>query len=302
MTDADVTIGDLYHGNMRFDVNISVAKPGDQLGTRTELKNLNSFRAVERATDYEIRRQISVLKSGQPIKQQTRGWSEAEGKTFEQRSKEDAQDYRYMPDADIPPVVLTEADVAEMQADFPLMPADYRAKFARLKLDDSVVRVLLSHRQVAAVIGDILDQSGEAAARRVANLFASCLPSGDDETVSGEPDHLPSVTHLIKLAQMLDGNEVSSTAGKEIFAEILQTDVDPLAVAESKHLLQVSDEGAIEAIVDQVIAAPGCAKAVADFKSGQDKVIGFLVGQVMKQSKGQANPALAQKILRQKLK
>ncbi len=101
---------------------------------------------------------------------------------------------------------------------------------------------------------------------------------------------------------MLDGNEVSSTAGKEIFAEILQTDTDPLAVAEAKHLLQVSDEGAIEAIVDQVIAAPGCAKAVADFKSGQDKVIGFLVGQVMKQSKGQANPALAQKILRQKLK
>ena len=302
MTYADVTIGDLYHGNMRFDVNISVAKPGDQLGTRTELKNLNSFRAVERATDYEIRRQISVLKSGQLIKQQTRGWSEAEGKTFEQRSKENAQDYRYMPDADIPPVVLTEADVAEMQADFPLMPADYRTKFARLKLDDSVVRVLLSHRQVAAVISDILDQSGEAAARRVANLFASCLPSGDDETVSGELDHLPSVAHLIKLAQMLDGNEVSSTAGKEIFAEILQTDADPLAVAESKHLLQVSDEGAIEAIVDQVIAAPGCAKAVADFKSGQDKVIGFLVGQVMKQSKGQANPALAQKILRQKLK
>ena len=302
MTYADVTIGELYHGNMRFDVNISVAKPGDQLGTRTELKNLNSFRAVERATDYEIRRQISVLKSGQLIKQQTRGWSEAEGKTFEQRSKEDAQDYRYMPDADIPPVVLTEADVAEMQVDFPLMPADYRAKFAQLKLDDSVVRVLLSHRQVAAVISDILDQSGEAAARRVANLFASCLPSGDDETTSGELDHLPSVAHLIKLAQMLDGNKVSSTAGKEIFAEILQDDADPLAVAESKHLLQVSDEGAIEAIVDQVIAAPGCAKAVADFKSGQDKVIGFLVGQVMKQSKGQANPALAQKILRQKLK
>ena len=236
------------------------------------------------------------------IKQQTRGWSEAEGKTFEQRSKEDAQDYRYMPDADIPPVVLTEADVAEMQAGFPLMPADYRAKFARLELDDSVVRVLLSHRQIAAVVSDILDQSGEAAARRVANLFASCLPSGDDEITSGELDHLPSVAHLIKLAQMLDGNKVSSTAGKEIFAEILQTDADPLVVAESKHLLQVSDEGAIEAIVDQVIAAPGCAKAVADFKSGQDKVIGFLVGQVMKQSKGQANPALAQKILRQKLK
>jgi len=127
-------------------------------------------------------------------------------------------------------------------------------------------------------------------------------PSGDDETTSGELDNLPSVAHLIKLAQMLDDNKVSSTAGKEIFAEILQTDADPLAVAESKHLLQVSDEGAIEAIVDQVIAAPGCAKAVADFKSGQDKVIGFLVGQVMKQSKGQANPALAQKILRQKLK
>ena len=104
MTYADVTIGDLYHGNMRFDVNISIAKPGEPLGTRTELKNLNSFRSVERAVDYEIKRQITILKQGGTIEQQTRGWSDDEGKTTVQRSKENAQDYRYMPDADIPPV------------------------------------------------------------------------------------------------------------------------------------------------------------------------------------------------------
>ena len=123
MTYAGVTIGDLYHGNMRFDVNISVAKPGNPLGTRTEIKNLNSFRAVERAVDYEIKRQIAILKDGGVVEQQTRGWSDAEGKTTVQRSKENAQDYRYMPDADIPPVILTDEDIAKMQENFPVMPS-----------------------------------------------------------------------------------------------------------------------------------------------------------------------------------
>ena len=302
MTYADVTIGDLYHGNMRFDVNISIAKPGEPLGTRTELKNLNSFRSVERAVDYEIKRQITILKQGGTIEQQTRGWSDAEGKTTVQRSKENAQDYRYMPDADIPPVILTDDDIAQMQADFPTMPAEYRAKFTEIGVDDGVVRVLLNNQQVAIVVDNVLTQSNQAIAKRIANLFASCLPTSSDEDDSTKVElSIPSVDNLIKLAQMLDDKKVSSTAGKEIFAEMLKADANPMQIAENKKLLQVSDEGAIEKIVDEVIADPACAKAVADFKAGQEKVIGFLVGQVMKKSKGQANPSMAQQILRRKL-
>ncbi len=302
MTYADVTIGDLYHGNMRFDVNISIAKPGEPLGTRTELKNLNSFRSVERAVDYEIKRQIVILKQGGVVEQQTRGWSDADGKTIVQRSKENAQDYRYMPDADIPPVILTDDDIAQMQADFPTMPAEYRAKFTEIGVDDGVVRVLLNNQQVAIVVNDVLAKSNQTVAKRIANLFASCLPTSSDEDDSAKVElSIPSVDNLIKLAQMLDDKKVSSTAGKEIFAEMLKADADPMQIAENKKLLQVSDEGAIEKIVDEVIADPACAKAVADFKTGQEKVIGFLVGQVMKKSKGQANPSMAQQILRRKL-
>lgn len=301
MTYAKVTIGDLYHGNMRFDVNISVAKPGEPLGTRTELKNLNSFRAVERAADYEIRRQIELRERGEDVEQQTRGWSEAKGQTFKQRSKEDAQDYRYMPDADIPPVILTDDDIAEMQKDFPLMPDEYRQKFAQMKVDDSVVQVLLNNENIAELVAGIMDKSNEEHARRIANLFASSLPSDDENDQVIKELALPSAEHLIKLADMLAGKKVSSTAGKEIFAELLHADGDPEDIAKSKNLIQVSDEGAIAKVVDEVIAAPECAKAVADFKAGQEKVIGFLVGQVMKRSHGKANPSLAQKILRQKL-
>lgn len=301
MTFAKVTIGDLYHGNMRFDVNISVAKPGDKLGTRTELKNLNSFRAVERATEYEINRQIELLEDGGEVEQQTRGWDEGKQQTFKQRGKENAQDYRYMPDADIPPVVLTDADIAEMQADFPVMPAQYRAKFATMNVDDSVVQVLLNTEIVAELVSKIIDQAGADVARRIANMFASALPAEDDTDAAKKELNLPSAEHLIKLAQMLADKKVSSTAGKEIFAELLNNDQGPEEIAKSKNLLQVSDTGAIEKIVDDVLAAPQCAKAVADFKAGNEKVIGFLVGQVMKASKGKANPSLAQEILRKKL-
>ena len=208
-----------------------------------------------------------------------------------------------MPDADIPPVILTDDEIAEMQAEFPTMPAEYRAKFTEIGVDGGVVRVLLNNQQIAILVDDILGKSDQATAKRIANLFASCLPTNDDnpDTTKKVELHLPSADNLIKLADMLDSKKVSSTAGKEIFAEMLKADADPMQVAEQKKLLQVSDEGAIASIVDEVINDPACAKAVADFKSGQEKVIGFLVGQVMKKSKGQANPSMAQQILRQKL-
>ncbi len=299
MVYAGVTYGDLYHGNMRFDVNVSVAPVGStELGTRAEVKNLNSFRSVERAAEYEFKRQVALLEKGERIVQETRGWDDSTGRTSSQRSKEDAQDYRYMPDADIPPIVLSEDEVEKLQANMPLLPPYYREKWAGLGLDKSVVDSILAHQSYAVLIASIQDNAGDDVAKRVAHWFASGV-STDEETAEVASNFVPE--GYVELAQMVEANELSSTAAKEVFNELLTGDKTPREIAEAKNLLQVSDEGAIASIVDEVLADPASAKAVADFAAGNEKVIGFLVGQIMKKSQGKANPALAQKLIRERL-
>jgi aspartyl-tRNA(Asn)/glutamyl-tRNA(Gln) amidotransferase subunit B len=299
MTYAGVTRGDLYHGNMRFDVNVSVAPEGaTELGKRAEVKNLNSFRSVERAAEYEFNRQVALLENGETVVQETRGWDDTTGKTSSQRSKEDAQDYRYMPDPDIPPIVFTDEEIAEIQKDMPLLPPYFREKWQSLELDQSVIDSLLSESSRAALISGIQDNAGDAIAKRVAHWLASGV-SNDEETPAGGV--VPSEGVLIELAKMIGGNELSSTAAKEVFNDLFTSDKSPREIAEEKNLLQVSDEGAIAAIVDEVLADPASAKAIEDIKAGNDKVIGFLVGQIMKKSQGKANPALAQKLIRERL-
>ncbi|HEU4830852.1 MAG TPA: Asp-tRNA(Asn)/Glu-tRNA(Gln) amidotransferase subunit GatB, partial [Candidatus Saccharimonadales bacterium] len=299
MTYAGVTRGDLYHGNMRFDVNVSVAPKGaTELGKRAEVKNLNSFRSVERAADFEFRRQVELLEKGEKVVQETRGWDDAKQKTSSQRSKEDAQDYRYMPDADIPPIVLTDAEIAEIQSNMPMMPHDYRDKWQSLALDNSVVDALLATQAYAILITDIQKEAGDKVAKRVAHWLASAL--GGEDVLSDAIHFSPQ--SLTELAKMVEANELSSTSAKEIFVDLLTSDKSPRDIAESKNLLQVSDEAAIAAVVDEVLADPSSAKAVEDIKNGNDKVIGFLVGQIMKKSGGKANPALAQKLIRERLK
>jgi len=300
MTYAGVTLGNLYHGNMRFDVNLSVALKGaTELGTRAEVKNLNSFKSVERAALYEFDRQVAILEKGDAVVQETRGWDDATGRTSSQRSKEDAQDYRYMPDADIPPIVLTQAEIAAMQADVPALPNTYRAAWESLQLDRSVVEALIATQSYAVLISDIQSTAGDEAARRVAHWFASAVNSGSEEAAIIASNFSPE--GYAELAGMVSKNELSSTAAKEVFQELLTSDKTPREIAESKNLIQVSDSGAIEAIVEEVLADPASAKSVEDIKAGQDKAIGFLVGQVMKKSQGKANPAMAQQIIRSKL-
>lgn len=295
MTYAGVTHGDLYHGNMRFDVNISVAPEGaTELGKRAEVKNLNSFRSVERAAEYEFKRQVALLEAGERVVQETRGWSDDTGKTTSQRSKEDAQDYRYMPDPDIPPIVLSDEEIAEMQSTVGDLPADYRKAFEPLNLDSSVVGALLATRTFADTVKTVQQKGGNHAVR-IANWFASTIV--DDANVEG----VLNEAGIFELSEMVEANELSSTAAKEIFQVILFTTQSARSVAEAKNLLQVSDEGAIAAIVDEVLADPASAKAVEDIKAGNDKAIGFLVGQIMKKSQGKANPALAQKLIRERL-
>ena len=307
MTYAGVTHGDLYYGNMRFDVNISVAKKGSNvLGKRAEVKNLNSFRSVERAAEYECKRQIDLLERGERMIQETRGWNDDKQITTSQRSKEDAQDYRYMPDADIPPIVLTDEEIERIQAEVPMLPGEYREKWAELGLDKSVINSLLANQNYARVITEIQEKSGDNTAKRVAHWFSSALiaegsGSEADETPVDNVGMYVSIDDLTALAEMTEKAEISSTNAKELFNELLGGARDPRALAEKQHMLQVSDEGAIGAIVDEVLADPASAASIADIRAGKDKAIGYLVGQVMKKSKGQANPGLAQKLIREKL-
>jgi len=288
MVYAGVTYGNLYHGNMRFDVNISVAKKGaTELGKRAEIKNLNSFRSVERAAEYEFKRQVDILERGEEVVQETRGWNDDKQITISQRSKEDAQDYRYMPDPDIPPVVLTDEVINEIQSKVPMLPGEYREKWSALNLDKSVINSLLSNQDYAQII---------------AHWFASALTTSDENDAQTDSESTRvAVDDLIELAEMTEKSEVSSTNAKELFNELLAGAKNPRKLAEEKNLLQVSDESAIAAIVDEVLNDPASAASIADIKAGKDKAIGYLVGQVMKKSKGQANPSLAQKLIRERL-
>lgn len=303
MVYAGVTYGNLYHGNMRFDVNISVAKKSaTELGKRAEIKNLNSFRSVERAAEYEFKRQVDILERGEEVVQETRGWNDDKQITISQRSKEDAQDYRYMPDPDIPPVVLTDEVIAEIQSKVPMLPGEYREKWSALNLDKSVINSLLSNQDYAQITLEVQEKSGEASAKRVAHWFASALTASDESDVQTDSESIRvAVDDLIELAEMTEKSEVSSTNAKELFNELLAGATNPRKLAEEKNLLQVSDESAIAAIVDEVLSDPASAASIADIKAGKDKAIGYLVGQVMKKSKGQANPSLAQKLIRERL-
>ena len=307
MVYAGVTHGDLYHGNMRFDVNISVAKKGaTELGKRAEVKNLNSFRSVERAAEYEFKRQVDLLESGESVVQETRGWSDDKQITTSQRSKEDAQDYRYMPDADIPPVVLSDEEITRIQAEVPMLPGEYREKLSVLNVDKSVVYTIMDFKPYVDIVLGALDRKGAPTARRIANWFASVNTAvtterGDCDAIDTS-GVVPKLESLIKLSDLVDQGELSSTAAKEVFIAVVSniTD-DPREFAEKRNLLQVSDESAIAAIVDEVLSDPASAASIADIRSGKDKAIGYLVGQVMKRSKGQANPSLAQKLIRERL-
>jgi aspartyl-tRNA(Asn)/glutamyl-tRNA(Gln) amidotransferase subunit B len=292
---ADVSDANLYYGNMRFDVNVSVSKT-DELGTRTETKNLNSFRSVEKAVDYEIERQIGLLEKGEKIVQETRGWDDDKQKTFSQRSKENADDYRYMPDPDIPPVILDEEYVSKVKAEMPEMPDDYRNKFKGMDIDAKVTEDIIAVPETAKLVSRIFEKAGAGHARRVA--FWTMLNQEDSE-VQANNEIKASDENLIKLSELVSANKLSSTAAKEILADILVSNKDPEEVAKEKNLLQVSDEGEIAKIVASVLAEN--AKAAKDVKNGEMKAIGFLVGQVMKQSQGKANPSLAQELIKKQL-
>jgi aspartyl-tRNA(Asn)/glutamyl-tRNA(Gln) amidotransferase subunit B len=293
---ADVSEANLYYGNMRFDVNVSVSKT-DALGTRTETKNLNSFKSVEKAVEYEVDRQIAELEKGNEIIQETRGWDDTAFKTFSQRTKEDAHDYRYFPDPDLPPVTLTDAEIAEFKAAMPKLPNDYREIFSNIGLTTEVIEDIIAVPETAMTLGRVYELADASHAKRVA--FWLLQPQSDNDDENESPERKGTDEQLIALSQMVADNKLSSTAAKEVLAELFKTGEDPQKIAENKNLIQESDEGAIAEIVAKVLADNP--KAAEDVKNGEMKAIGFLTGQVMKQSQGKANPALAQLLIKQQL-
>jgi aspartyl-tRNA(Asn)/glutamyl-tRNA(Gln) amidotransferase subunit B len=295
---ADVSDANLYYGNMRFDVNVSVSQT-DELGTRSETKNLNSFKAVEKTIEYEVERQIELLEKGEKVVQETRGWDDAKQKTLSQRSKENADDYRYMPDPDLPPVVLSDDYVEKIKKAMPKLPDDYRRKFSELDMEPQVIEDIIALYGAPQLVYRVLAKSNAEHARRVAFWMMQTAQEATEESEKEVNDKPLEDEQFIKLSQLVSENKLSSTAAKEVLAEMIKTAGDPEQIAQEKNLLQVSDEGEIAKIVEQVLADNQ--KAAEDVRNGEMKAIGFLVGQVMKASKGKANPSLAQNLIKKQL-
>lgn len=294
---ADVTEGDLYHGNMRFDVNISISKDPKKLGNRSEIKNLNSFKAVEKAVQYEIKRQSEMLNKGEAPKQETRGWDDAKQKTTTQRSKEESHDYRYFPDPDIPPVVLDDKFINSISGEMPELPDDLRKKLKDFDFDSRVVEEVLLNPDILEEVLEVIKQGNKDDVRNIAFWGLQSKQSSEEAVDLGELS--PRVKMLTTISGMQNSGKLSSTSAKEAAFKLrLGSSIDEVQkFVDDKQ--QVSDEGEIESIVEEVIAANS--QAADDVKSGEMKAIGFLVGQVMKASQGKANPGLAQKIIKDKL-
>jgi aspartyl-tRNA(Asn)/glutamyl-tRNA(Gln) amidotransferase subunit B len=291
---AGITDGDLYHGHTRFDVNVSVSKDLSNPGIRAEIKNLNSFRSVENAVTYEIERQIELLEKGEKVVQETRGWDEAKQKTITQREKEEAHDYRYFPDPDIPPVELDDEYITRVKSRLTRLPPEIRDSLKGLNLTPQVVEDLLDNSVGIDLLLRAIENGAYGEVARHVAFWALKI------TYSFSEDDAEAVSErMIKLAQMREANFVGSTAADEILSIVLETLRDPEQIAREKDLLQVSDEGEIEKIVSEVLSENP--RAAEDVKNGETKAIGFLVGQVMKKSQGKANPQLATQLIKKHL-
>jgi aspartyl-tRNA(Asn)/glutamyl-tRNA(Gln) amidotransferase subunit B len=302
-----VNSGNLEEGALRCDANVSVRPRGQrEYGTKIEIKNMNSFRAVEQAVAYEIKRQIGVLQSGGSLQQETRGWNDARGITESQRSKEFAHDYRYFPEPDIPPLVLSEAWIAERAAELPELPDARRVRFEAeygLSLQDA--EQLTAERAVAEYYESAVSDAAKvgASAKEVANwvlneLFRLLKESGEGAERLNERMPVANLTTLFDLVQR---GSINRTVAKEVFAESFASAANPAQIVADKGLTQISDSDALSEMVRVVLADAKNAKAIGEYRSGKSSAIMFLVGQVMRASQGQANAQTVREILEREL-
>jgi len=301
--------GNMQNGNLRADVNVSVCAPGQyekyqatqdfsHLGTRCEIKNMNSLRFIQAAIDYEARRQIAILEDGGKVVQETRLYDPDKGETRSMRSKEEAHDYRYFPDPDLLPLVIERELVDQIKASLPELPDDKKARFMeqyKLPVYDAGVLVAEKAR------GDFYEEVAKGRdPKAAANLVIGDLLGALNKTGKDITESPISAAELGGLLDLIADNTISGRLAKDVFALMLETGKSAIAIVDEKGLRQVTDTGAIDAVIAQVMEANP--DKVAEYRSGKDKLFGFFVGQVMKASQGKANPALVNEILAVKLK
>jgi len=299
-------------GQMRCEVNISLKSPRAKLGVKAEIKNLNSFRAVEKSIDYEIKRQTDLLDSGEKIIQETRGWDEGKQKTFSQRTKEEAQDYRYFPEPDLPPLGKLSSIAGQFSDGIPELPQAKRERFLEeYKLPQSDINILVTGKGLADYFEQVVSElqiwlkiksidDSQPLIKLTANYFLTELLKLLTLNKTDIKDCQISPENFAEFITLIHQKEISSSAAQTVLEEMFDTGIDPSHIVETKELKQVSDEGALAEIVKKVIKDNP--KAIKDYQSGKEKALKFLIGKAMAASQGQANPEVVEKLLTEILK
>ena len=289
----------MQEGSFRADVNVSVHKKGTPLGTRTESKNMNSFRSITREIEYEIGRQIDVIENGGTIKQQTLRWDDVSGKTFSMRDKENADDYRYFPEPDLVAIKLSDEYIENIRKNLPEMPESRKQRYLQeYKLSEKDAGIITSSKYLS----DLFEKASEICKnhKAVNNWIISDISRILNEKEM-EANEIPfTAEHLAHLVQLIDKGTISSSIGKKVIEELFENAKEPEEIIKEKGWIQISDEGAIKEVVLKILNANP--QSVSDYKAGKDRALGFLVGQAMKETKGKANPQMLNKMFIEELK
>ena len=289
----------MQEGSLRADVNVSVHKPGTPFGTRTEMKNMNSFRSITRAIEYEIDRQIEVIENDGKIDQETLRWDEISGRTFSMRDKEDAQDYRYFPEPDLVAIRLSEEYIENVRKSLPELPESRKERYLNeYKLSEKEARTLTASKYLSDFFEKATELSGNPKA--VCNWLTSDIARILNENEM-EPDEIPfTAEDLTELIGLIDKGTISSKIAKDVLEKMFEEKEKPSVIIEKNGWVQISDEGAIKEVVQKILDANP--QSIADYKAGKDRALGFLVGQAMKETKGKANPQMLNEMFREAMK
>ena len=299
VTFLDVSDGNMSQGSLRCDANVSVRKKGDKkLGTRTEIKNINSFRFIEKAINYEIERQIDVIESGESVTQETRLYDSIKNETTPMRSKEFANDYRYFPDPDLLPVMISDEEIEEIKATFPEMPKDKFIRYqSEFKIPENDAQIISSSKNLATFFEECMENVKDA--KLLSNIMIGDISSLLNKENIEIADSKLSTKNVSELVNLVTEGVISGKIAKTVLEETWDSGLSPIEIVESTGLKQIDDDDEIERIIDQIISEHP--DQVTAYKGGKDKLFGFFVGQIMKATQGKANPASANKILKDKL-
>ena len=299
VTFLDVSDGNMSQGSLRCDANVSVRKKGEKrLGTRTEIKNINSFRFIEKAINYEIERQIDVIESGESVTQETRLYDSIKNETRPMRSKEFANDYRYFPDPDLLPVMISDEEIEEIKATFPEMPKDKFVRYqSEFKIPENDAQIISSSKNLATFFEECMENAKDA--KLLSNIIIGDISSLLNKENIEITDSKLSTKNVSELVNLVTEGVISGKIAKTVLEETWDSGLSPIEIVESSGLKQIDDDDEIERIIDQIISEHP--DQVSAYKGGKDKLFGFFVGQIMKATQGKANPASANKILKDKL-